>query len=188
MTPRVNPELLQLFRADQADREQHPPFDSPAYHALLARDAQRRLRVLEIIEAGQANSPQDLYYAALVLHHGGDLPQVRMAHTLAKSAAEQGYRPARWLTAATLDRWLMMQGRPQKYGTQIVPDGQRQRVWDVDPATTDEERAAWDVRPLRQQHARAAELTRTQPMPPMERAPNWLKAAIRRWQKRETPP
>ncbi len=182
MSANANPELLQLFRADQAGREQHPAFDSPEYHALFAADARRRQRVLEIVDAGQAITPPDYYYAALVLHHGGNLPEVWRAHTLANAAAAQGYRPARWLTAASLDRWLMMQGRPQKYGTQIVPDGERQRVWDVDPATTDAERAAWDVRPLSRQHTRAAELTRTQPMPPMERAPDWLKAAIRRWQ------
>lgn len=182
MPAHTNPELFQLFEADQADRNQHPVFDSPEYHSLRSRDALRRQRVREIVAAGQVVTPQDYYYAALVLHHGGDLPEVWRAYRLAKTAAEMGYRPARWLTAATLDRWLMMQGQPQKYGTQIVPDGIRQRVWDVDPLTTDAERAEWDVRPLEQQHARAAELSRTQPMPPMERAPEWLKAAIERWQ------
>lgn len=183
MAPDFNPELFQLFKADQADRDRHPAFDSPEYHTLRSRDALRRQRVKEIVAAGQAVTPRDYYYSALVLHHGGDLPDVWQAHTLAQTAAEMGYHPARWLTAATLDRWLMMQGRSQKYGTQIVPDGVRQRVWDVDPATTDDERAEWDVRPLSQQHARAAELSRSQSMPPMERAPEWLKAAIRRWQR-----
>lgn len=182
MSPDINPELFQLFQADQAERDRHPVYDSPDYHTLRARDALRRQRVKQIVAAGQAVTPQDHYYAALVLHHGGELPDVWQAHTLAKTAAQAGYRPARWLTAATLDRWLMLQGRPQKYGTQIVPDGVRQRVWDVDPATSDAERAEWDVRPLEQQHARAAQLSRTEPMPPMERAPAWLKTAIQRWQ------
>jgi glycine oxidase len=36
----------------------------------------------------------------------------------------------------------MYQGKPQKYGTQFVPDGKRWRLWDVDPTTTDAERVA----------------------------------------------
>lgn len=51
----------------------------------------------------------------------------------------------------------MRQGKPQKYGTQYVAAGPRWRVWtwgkryrlwDVDPATTDAERAEWGVPPL----------------------------------------
>ncbi|RMF03616.1 MAG: hypothetical protein D6768_05450 [Chloroflexi bacterium] len=175
-----NPELRELFEADQAERKNHPPFGTPEYESLRRRDAARREQVRQIIAAGQAVAPEDFYFAALVLHHGGTLDEVWQAHTLAQKSADRGYRPARWLTAATLDRWLMMQGKPQKYGTQIVPDGRRQRVWPVDPATTDAERAALDVRPLALQHRRAAELSRTEPMPDMSRAPVWLTQAIAR--------
>jgi hypothetical protein len=53
----------------------------------------------------------------------------------------------------------MYEGRPQRYGTQFVPYGVRHRLWDVEPATTDEERAAWAVPPLAEQLRRADELT-----------------------------
>ncbi len=181
MPPSINAELQQLFQADQNARKNHPSFGTPEYDAFCTRDAQRRQRVTEIIAAGEAHAPEDFYYAALVLHHGGDTDEIRRAHTLAQQAAEMSYQPARWLTAATLDRWLMVQGKPQKYGTQIVPDGGRYRVWDVEPATRDSERAQWDVRPLEQQIRRAATLSKTEPIPPMDRAPAWLKAAINRW-------
>jgi hypothetical protein len=72
-------------------------------------------------------------------------------------------------------------GRPQRYGTQFVPDGVRHRLWDVEPGTTDEERAAWDVPPLAEQLRRADELTRSGPQPPMDEAPAWLKVATERW-------
>lgn len=173
-----NPELRNLFEVDQAERKNHPPFGSPKYEALRRRDAARRERVRQIIDGGQVVAPEDFYFAALVLHHGGLPDEVWQAHTLARKSAALAYRPARWLTAATLDRWLMMHGKPQKYGTQIVPDGRRQRVWPVDPATTDAERAVLDVRPLALQRRRAAELSRTEPMPDMSRAPAWLKQAI----------
>lgn len=180
-------ELLALFRADQLERKNPPPVDTPAYRLLRRRDEQRRQRVRDIVAAaGPALSAENLYFAALVLHHGGNIDEVQQAHQLAQESAGMGHRPARWLTAATLDRWLMMQGQPQKYGTQIVPDGHRFRVWEVDPATTDAERANWDVRSLARQQQRAAEMTQTDPQPDMARAPDWLKAALKRWQHDET--
>jgi hypothetical protein len=76
----------------------------------------------------------------------------------------------------------MYQGLPQKYGTNYVSDGRRQRLWDVDPATTDDERALWDVPPLAEQLRKAEEATRRQPQPPVgDDAPWWLKQALERW-------
>jgi hypothetical protein len=90
------------------------------------------------------------------------------------------------MAAAAYDRWLMYQGRPQKYGTQFTTDGKSQRLWDVDPATTDEERAAWDVPPLAEQLRKAEQATRNHPpMPVGEDAPQWLKEAVKRWEDEE---
>jgi hypothetical protein len=125
--------------------------------------------------------PEDYYQAAWILNHGESVAEIWQAHTLAKEAVTRGLRRARWLAAATYDRWLMYQGQPQKYGTQIVPDGTRQRVWDVEPATSDAERAEWDVPTLAEMERRAEELTRNEPMPPMDTAPEWLKDALLRW-------
>lgn len=117
----------------------------------------------------------------MILQHGDEVDDIWQAHQLAKAAAEAGFGPARWLSAASLDRWLMYQGKPQKYGTNIVPDGRRHRVWDVDLSTTDEERAQWDVPPLEEMNRRAEQVTQDEAMPPMEDAPWWLKRAMRRW-------
>ena len=75
----------------------------------------------------------------------------------------------------------MYEGRPQKYGTQFVPDGARYRLWDVESGTTDAERVLWDVPPLAEQHRRAEEMTLREPQPPLDEAPGWLKAALHRW-------
>jgi len=179
--PNSNDEIAELFHTDQAERVDHPAYGTPEYRRLRERDAARRQRVRELLAAGDIGNPETLYRAAMIFQHGDDLDDFHQAHRLAMAAAEAGYAPARWLAAASLDRWLMHQGKPQKFGTNIVPDGRRQRVWDVDPATTDEERAAWNVPPLDELHRRAEELTRTEPMPPMDDAPAWLKEAIRRW-------
>jgi hypothetical protein len=104
-------------------------------------------------------------------------------HTLALEAMELGHPKARWLTAAAYDRWLMYQGKPQKYGTNYVTDGVRHRLWDVDPATMDTERAAWDVPSLAEQLRKAEEATRIDPPGPvnLDAAPWWLKEALVRW-------
>jgi hypothetical protein len=105
---------------------------------------------------------------------------------LARAAALDGYAPARWLAAAAYDRWCMYRGLPQKYGTQFVPDGKRYRLWDVEGETTDAERAQWEVPPLAAQHARAEAMTRNEPQPPMDMAPEWLETALRRWSVEES--
>lgn len=177
----MSSELQDLFQADQDERKHHPAYGTPEYLLLRERDAGRRRRLEIIVESGGLQEPEDYYHAAWILNHGESVEEIWQAHTLAKEAVKLGFSRARWLAAATYDRWLMYQGRPQKYGTQIVPDGERQRVWDVDPKTSDLERAEWDVPTLAEMLKRAEEITRDEPMPPMESAPQWLKEAILRW-------
>ncbi|NIR48489.1 hypothetical protein GWO43_20385 [candidate division KSB1 bacterium] len=181
----MNEVIQALFEVDQQERKEHPVYGSPEYWRLRERDAQRRRQLLEIIENNGLSAPEDYYHAAMVFQHGETVVEIQLAHTLAKHGAELGYRPARWLAAASLDRWLMYQGKPQKYGTQVVPDGKKQRVWDVDPTTTDRDRAKWDVPPLAEMHQRAEQVTKTEPMPPMDHVPWWLKEAIKRWSAEE---
>jgi hypothetical protein len=174
-------ELQLLFRADRDERVNHPVYGTPEYRALRERDAQRRRRLASIVESGGLREPEDYYQAAWLLNHGESVDEIWQAHTLAMEAVKLGLRRARWLAAATYDRWLMYQGKPQKYGTQIVPDGKRQRVWDVEPATSDAERADWDVPTLAEMERRALEVTRNEPMPPLDAAPEWLREALLRW-------
>ncbi len=175
-------EIATLYRADQAERTPHPAHGSAEYRALRERDVVRQKRVRAILATGGTLKPSTQYQAAMILQHSDALADIWQAHELTRASAEAGYAPARWLTAASLDRWLMYQGRPQKFGTQIAPDGKRQRVWDVEPSTSDEERARSDVPSLAQMQRRADELTRTETMPDMKDAPPWLKEAVRRWQ------
>ncbi len=176
--------ILALYEADRREHAAVPAVATAEYRALRERDRDRRLEaetVLSRLRLAGSASAIDLYHVAWLLNHG-ELPvEARRAHQLARQAADRGYRPARWLAAAAYDRWCMYEGRPQKYGTQFVPDGTQYRLWDLEPATTDVERAAWDVPPLQDQLRRAEAMTRTEPQPPMDQAPEWLKAAIERW-------
>jgi len=60
------------------------------------------------------------------------------------------------------------------------------RLWDVDPKTTDKERADWDVPTLDQLHENVNNLNKTFDieMVDMKNKPQWLKDAINRWNSR----
>lgn len=151
----MNAELRAIFEADQADRR------SGLGPETAARDRDRRRRVLELLAAGEVVDGPDHYHAAMVFQHGGSQESYRRARELALRAVELGHRPGRWLAAAALDRLLVRRGQRQKYGTQYRMWGGERMLVEVDPATTDEERAEWDVPPL------AAALGRAQGvMPP----------------------
>src|SRR5262245_5684617 len=116
----MNTELLALYQADRQERVNQPKANSPEYKAMRVRDFERRERVMAIMVAGEVYSAEDFYYAACVMNHGDTTEDARNAHTLALRSSELGYRPARWLAAASYDRWQMYQGKPQKYGTNYV--------------------------------------------------------------------
>ncbi len=179
----MNAELRELYQADRDERIAQPRHGTPAYRAMRLRDAQRRQRARAILDAHGATSADDYYHAALLFQHGDAPDEAWQAHLLAVRAAELGSPSARWLAAAAYDRWLMYQGKPQKYGTQYTSDGVRQRLWDVEASTTDAERAEWDVPPLAEQLRKAEEATRIDPPGPidLDDAPWWLKEALVRW-------
>ena len=163
----MNNELLSLYKADKHERLNQPKVNTPEYKAMRGRDLERRERVMEIFAANELHTAEDHYHAAWIMNHGDTPDDARNAHMLALRSSEFGYRAARWLAAATYDRWQMYQGKPQ---------------------TTDEERAAWDVPPLAEQLRNAEEASRHQiPMSESElrefeaNAPEWLKEALERW-------
>jgi len=181
-----------MFVADQADRADHPAYDTPEYRQLRERDAGRRQHVKELLDQGQLTAPDDYFHAAFIFQHGETLEEIWQAHELARRAAEMGATTAMgskdslWLAAAALDRWLMYQGKPQKYGTNFVPDGKCWRLWDVDPSTSDAERAANHVPSLQEQLKQAERFTEELGQPPREKAPEWMKEALERWEREDS--
>lgn len=164
---RINEELRALYQADQADRQ--PPID---WATMAAQDVIRRRRVEALIAAGALQVAEDYFHAAMVFQHGPTPDYHLRAHELAKRSVEMGGPPvAKWLTAAAYDRWLRGQGKPQKYGTQYSWQGDHWEVADVDPDTTDDERAAWEVPPLAVAQARAAQMDPPEPVIPLEDDP-----------------
>lgn len=160
---------------------------------MRGRDLKRRERVMALVAANELHAAEDYYHAAWIMNHGDTADDARNAHVLALRSSDLGYRPARWLAAASYDRWQMYQGKPQKYGTNYLYDGLRDRLWDVDPNTTDEERAKWDVPPLEEQLRKAEDANRHKP--PMSEnelrefkanAPEWFTEVMKRWEAEES--
>ncbi|HAM35914.1 MAG TPA: hypothetical protein DEB40_08235 [Elusimicrobia bacterium] len=113
-----NLRLQELYQADQKDRQ--TVYESPQdMQGLKHRDAMRLALVREMISQGNVSTANDLYRASVIFLHGTEPKDFLLCHRMAAMAAIGGHRPARWLTAASLDRFLMAVGMPQVYGTQF---------------------------------------------------------------------
>ena len=157
----MNRELQELYEQDQSDRENFEQLDQEQRLQMFQRDRVRRQRVEELLESKAVLTVEDYFHAAMIFQHGETTEHIWQAYELASKGAELGHPNCRWLTAAAYDRWLMRQGKPQKYGTQYTArNNEPYRLWDVDPTTTDEERARWNVPPLAEALRRAEDLTR----------------------------
>ena len=110
----MNRDLLALYQADQDDHQRELRHDAPGYPAMRRRDRERRQRVAALLAVADDMTAQDRYHAAWVLNHGDAPDDAWQAHALAKRAADDGHRPARWLAAAAFDRWRMYRGEPQR--------------------------------------------------------------------------
>jgi hypothetical protein len=149
-----NPELAQMFAADQAARR----VDEIDWEVVSQQDAERRSAVMSILDAGGIRTAQDYYNAAMILQHGGSAEEIRLAHSFATIAsALRGTSAAKWLKAATWDRLMLRFEQPQWYGTQyVMGDSGDWVLYPVDPdAVTDGQRAELSVPSLEEAQARA---------------------------------
>lgn len=150
-------ELLQaIFLADQRDRTQLAQAGREDHEerrrraqAVAVADHARLDQVRELAAAGEIHDAEDHFCAAMIFQHGGELDDFWRAHEFARLASEMGHERARWLAAAAYDRWLMHQGKAQRYGTHFIAmGGGALHLWEVEATTTDEDRAEWGVPPL----------------------------------------
>lgn len=132
MSPHTQ-ELRDLFEQDQAIRANgFQGITSEELKVVLEADGKRKARVLELLALDALILPEDCYRAAMVLQHGDEPADFLMAHVLASAAAQDGHEAARWLSAASLDRYLMSVDQPQVFRTQFHSSGGG--PWTQDPA------------------------------------------------------
>jgi hypothetical protein len=144
--------LRQLAKEDQ---------DSRSGKEITRTDEERVEIVLPIIARGELKTPEDKYNAALVLQHtpltfcekrlvSTNPDNYLLAHHLFQSAYAGGYKDARYLIAASIDRYLSMTKGYQKYGTNRMNNQETgKEEWvPIDRNTPDSERAKYGVLPL----------------------------------------
>lgn len=93
-----------------------PVYDWPA---ITKRDGDRRAAAKAILAKESAPTGEEMYYAAFIFQHGQLPDDYLLAHIFATEAIVLGYTKAKWISAATLDRYLQSIGQKQVFGTQF---------------------------------------------------------------------
>jgi hypothetical protein len=111
--------MHELFVEDQADRD--PPGGDMSkldWSKIGPRDEARQKQVRGMLESGELKTGTDFREASFIFQHGSKPEDYLMAHILATAALAKGDSESRWISAATLDRYLHAIGQPQVFGTQ----------------------------------------------------------------------
>ena len=127
----VSDMLRQLYEDDQAvrgsDWSNLTPEEMGEIHL---GDVARRKEVLAILADGYVSTADDHFHAAMILQHGDQPSDYLLSHVLATVAGFEGHDTAKWLAAASLDRYLQSVDQPQVFGTQFSMTGSE---WTQEP-------------------------------------------------------
>jgi hypothetical protein len=118
--PKVSDAIHQLFVEDGEEiRETPSKLSEEEYNARLKV---RQAKVKALLAAGELKTGEDFHEAAFIFQHGNNSEDCLFAHVLAMEAVLKGSDEAKWIEAATLDRYLQSIGQPQVFGTQYPLD------------------------------------------------------------------
>lgn len=139
-----------LYNQDVDERKEINWKDKNKVVKLKEKDKIRRQKAKNILDSDILSTGLDFHHASLIFQHGEITEDYKLAHELAEKAINLGDETAKWLYAATFDRWLLSSGKPQRYGTQFKQNenGEWELGLLIDSTITDEERARYNVPPL----------------------------------------
>ncbi|WP_324833762.1 hypothetical protein [Alloacidobacterium sp.] len=109
-----------LYVEDQEDTKTIKDEATNAEYLQHVKVRQKTLRTM--LAAGQVTSGDDFLEAAFIFQHGDTADDILFAHILAMEAIARGTSSAKWIAAATLDRYLQFTKQPQVFGTQYIMD------------------------------------------------------------------
>lgn len=138
-------ELRKLYDEDQSDRIQLDRLGIAAWPKVHVRDIEHREHVLRMLVKAEIISATEMYLAAFIFQHGSCSDDYALANRLAEEAIKRGSNDAKWLYAASIDRYLISNHRVQKFGTQFRIQNGKQRLLPHDETTTDAERKKYNV-------------------------------------------
>ena len=104
----MNQKLKQFYSEDVRDRNNARLTNKEINN----RDRQRRTAARKVLNEKSNLNAADYHHAALIFQHGESVKDFKKAHEFAVKAVEMEDDSARWLYAATLDRYLLAQGKP----------------------------------------------------------------------------
>jgi len=160
-TSSIHAELAAIYADDQKDREDWLNLTPDRWKGVMERDRKRRARVREILDQGLLGDRVDYFHAAMVLQHGEQPEDFLMAHVLATIAGFRGLENGKWLSAATLDRFLHKIDRPQLFGTDY--QSKESGPWTQEPydrSVPDSVRAEYNAHSSQEQADHLEELNR----------------------------
>lgn len=150
-----NQELQQMYNQDQADRQ--GDIEKLDWHKIIENDLAHQKRVAEMLQQDLVNSPTDYYNAAMIYQHASTPQGYKLAHELAMIAASMGHKNAKWLSAASWDRFLRSIKHNQRFGTQYYSEHgtNKFQLGETDKEVTDYMRKALRCPTLQQAKDRA---------------------------------
>lgn len=146
---RTTSDLETMYRASLQQSEQYEGKGglTPNY----AQDQDDRLRRVQLMDLkGELKTPLEQFYASVILVRSDAVEHLEMAERLALLAGRTGEPRALPVAAEAIDRRLLKERRPQRYGTQYVYEAVLEKwlLYPTDPETTDEDRAELGIPPL----------------------------------------
>jgi len=103
----------------------------------------RRIRgeIEKLLRKRDKLTSKEKFICAMIYHHGFTIQSSKKALKYIKQAQKEGYTRQKWLIGSIIDRLLQLQGRPQKYGTQIVKTKNgKYKQYKLDGSISDKER------------------------------------------------
>jgi hypothetical protein len=110
----------QLYVEDQEDTRtiKDAVTDNEYHQHVKVREASLRTS----LAAGEVKTGDDFVEAAYIFQHGDSPADFLFAHILAMEGMARGIVSAKWIAAATLDRYLQSIKQPQVFGTNYILD------------------------------------------------------------------
>lgn len=110
--------LRDMFEEDQSLRRS----EVLDFKKIIARGEYHRGEVRKMAAARNICTANDFFHSALIMQHGENFEDYRLAISLAQMASIMSPDDVRyrWLIAAAWDRAMLSKGRPQWYGTQYT--------------------------------------------------------------------
>jgi len=141
--------LTKLYENDQNSRK----VKQIDWKNLVKQDSIRRVKVLKLIKENQLSTSNDFFHAAMIFQHGNDSTSYKLAWKYSRKASkiDTSNKSARWLSAASYDRYLLSIGEPQIYGTQFLVLKKKYYLRDFDTTKVlDTERIYYGTRTLKE--------------------------------------